>query len=187
MKVGKRLLTFWTAFQEVNLRLHQSPLVTIAAINGAAPAGGCALSLNCDYRIMVDGKSVIGLNETYLGLNAPLWLCKLFASVIGHRKAEKHLCLGSLLSPQEALSIGLVDAVVSAEELMPAVEAEMKKWLSIPEVGRSRTKALLRREYITDFNERRKMDLKMFTDVVNSPAIQKILTKYLKALQSKSK
>lgn len=180
-----RLREFWTAFQELNLRLHASQLVTIAAINGPSPAGGCALALQCDYRIMAEGRSVIGLNETHLGLTAPYWLCKVFASVIGHRQAEKHLCLGSLLLPQDALNVGIVDDVVPGEELMSTAHTEMLRWLSIPELGRSRTKSLVRKAYVDDFHQRRAEDLEMFTNAVNDPLLQKLLTKYLQALKSK--
>jgi len=182
-----RLQEFWNGFQELNLRLHSSPLVTVAAINGPAPAGGCALSLQCDYRIMAEGKSIIGLNETHLGLTAPLWLCKVFAQVVGHRLAELHLSLGTLLPPEEALSIGLIDAVVPADQLMDSADAEMKKWLAIPELGRSRTKGLLRKEYIDEFVSKREEDAQMFTGAVKDPMLQDVLTKYLKALQKRSK
>lgn len=40
---------------------------------GHSPAGGCVLALCCDYRIIVDGKFKIGLNETKLGIVAPPW------------------------------------------------------------------------------------------------------------------
>lgn len=182
-----RLHEFWGAFQELNLRLHSSPLATIAAINGPSPAGGCALALQCDYRIMADGRSMIGLNETLLGLTAPLWLCRAFAQVIGHRQAELHLSLGTLLPPQHALDIGLVDALVPAADLMSSADVEMKKWLAIPELGRTRTKALLRKEYIDDFVSKREEDMQMFTAAVNDPNLQALLTKYLMALQKKSK
>ncbi len=41
---------------------------------GHSPAGGCLLAISCDYRVMVGGKSKIGLNETLLGIVAPFWL-----------------------------------------------------------------------------------------------------------------
>ena len=44
-------------------RLYRSPLLTLAAIRGACPAGGCCMSLCCDLRFMVDGPGHIGLNE----------------------------------------------------------------------------------------------------------------------------
>ena len=47
----------------------------IAAINGAAPAGGCQIAMSCDYRIMAQHpKFNIGLNETKLGIVAPTWV-----------------------------------------------------------------------------------------------------------------
>ena len=62
-----RLRAFWVSFQEMKLRLFSSPLVVISAINGACPAGGCAIAFSSDYRIMADGKYTIGLNDTLMG------------------------------------------------------------------------------------------------------------------------
>jgi len=183
----ERLRLFWSAFQEVNLRLYRTPLITMAAINGHAPAGGCALSLNCDYRVMVDGKYTIGLNETQVGLTAPYWLCQLFVSVVGYRNAEKFLFLGTLLNPQDALKVGMIDDVVSADELMPTALREMKKWLAVPDVGRTKTKELLRIGYVKEFEKLRGGDLEGFVAVVNNPLLQKTLGGYFKALQSKKK
>ena len=44
-------------------RLYRTPLLTLAAIRGACPAGGCCMSLCCDLRFMADGPGHIGLNE----------------------------------------------------------------------------------------------------------------------------
>ena len=56
------------------LSLYTAPLPVIAAINGAAPAGGCLMAMSCDYRIMAQHpKFNIGLNETLLGIVAPTW------------------------------------------------------------------------------------------------------------------
>ncbi|XP_056275714.1 enoyl-CoA delta isomerase 1, mitochondrial-like [Pseudoliparis swirei] len=56
------------------LKLYGSSMVTIAAINGSSPAGGCLMSMTCDYRIMADNpRHSVGLNETQLGIVAPFW------------------------------------------------------------------------------------------------------------------
>ena len=60
--------TFWIAQTTFLTRLYRSRLITIAAINGHSPAGGCGISLCCDVRIMTDSASAgnkarIGLNE----------------------------------------------------------------------------------------------------------------------------
>jgi enoyl-CoA hydratase/carnithine racemase len=54
------------------MRLYVSRLATVAAVNGASPAGGCMLAMSCDGRVMTEG-SRIGLNETLLGIVAPSW------------------------------------------------------------------------------------------------------------------
>ncbi|KAK7940195.1 hypothetical protein WMY93_003521 [Mugilogobius chulae] len=71
-KSPERCGEFWRAVQEMWLKMYSSNMVTIAAINGSSPAGGCLLSLTCDYRIMSDNpRYSIGLNETLLGIVAP--------------------------------------------------------------------------------------------------------------------
>ncbi|TNN31070.1 Enoyl-CoA delta isomerase 1, mitochondrial [Liparis tanakae] len=73
-KSPERCGEFWRAVQEMWLKLYGSSMVTIAAINGSSPAGGCLMSMTCDYRIMADNpRYSIGLNETQLGIVAPFW------------------------------------------------------------------------------------------------------------------
>lgn len=48
--------------------------MVLLSLQGASPAGGCLISLSCDYRVLADNpKCVIGLNETLLGIVAPFW------------------------------------------------------------------------------------------------------------------
>ncbi|CAG02069.1 unnamed protein product [Tetraodon nigroviridis] len=104
---------FWRAVQEIWLKLYGSNMVVIAAINGSSPAGGCLLSLTCDYRIMADNpRYSIGLNETQLGIVAPFWFRDTMMNTVGHRSTEIALQLGQLYSPAEALETGLVDKLV---------------------------------------------------------------------------
>ncbi len=49
-----RYTDFWVTSNVFLARLYRSPLVTVAAIKGACPAGGCCLSLCCDVRIMTE-------------------------------------------------------------------------------------------------------------------------------------
>ncbi|XP_014232184.1 enoyl-CoA delta isomerase 1, mitochondrial-like [Trichogramma pretiosum] len=102
------LLDFWS-----NLYGLTTEFPTVALVNGASPAGGCALSLACDYRVMLRGKHRIGLNETPVGIPPPYWLKDAMATLIGTRKTELALMRGSLWEPEEALRIGLIDEVAS--------------------------------------------------------------------------
>ena len=54
---------FWINFLDLVTTLVSFKKPMIAAISGHSPAGGCVLALCCDYRIMAEGKFIIGLNE----------------------------------------------------------------------------------------------------------------------------
>lgn len=181
----ERLNAFWISFRELHFRLYSSPLVTIAAISGAAIAGGCAMSLCCDYRLMADGRGKIGLNTVHTGLIAPYWVDKLYQKAIGPRQAEKLLSLGHLSAPQEALKRGIVDKVVDSSELMNTASKEMKKWLAIPDVGRQKTKSLLRREFLEEFHALCEEDVGIFTEIVFSDNFQNHILKYVNQLKKK--
>ena len=68
-----RLESFWGSLQDLWINLYSCKLPTAAAIAGHSPAGGCLLTMCCDYRVMVGPKFTIGLNETQLGIVAPFW------------------------------------------------------------------------------------------------------------------
>lgn len=55
---------------------------------GSSPAGGCLLAISTEYRVFVEGKHTIGLNETQLGIAAPKWFMDPFISLVGYRQTE---------------------------------------------------------------------------------------------------
>lgn len=182
----ERMENFWREFQAMKMNLFASPLVLIAAINGACPAGGCAIAFSCDYRIMADGKHTIGLNETQIGLAAPYWLAESMKLLTGHRAAERLLALSVLLRPNEALTEGLVDEVVKPESLLEKSQQEMEKWLQIPDIGRVQTKLQLRKYFLQELHQRRDEDLEAFMKGVTHPKLQKLLGFYIEKLKQKS-
>lgn len=180
-----RLREFWISFQEMKLNLYSSPMVLIAAINGACPAGGCAIALSCDYRIMAEGKHTMGLNETLLGIAAPTWLCESLKLAVGHREAERMLSLGIMCRPEESLKVGMVDQLVDPSELIDTSKNVIEKWLKIADVGRMQTKRQVREKFISEFKERRDEDLKAFLSAIQQSATQKMLGMYLQSLKKK--
>lgn len=110
----KKLADFWQALQDTWLTIYSLPVPIAAAINvqsttlqvllytrvsaifnetffstqGSSPAGGCLIALSSEYRVMVEGKHTIGLNETQLGMVAPKWFKDMYISVVGYRQAE---------------------------------------------------------------------------------------------------
>ena len=96
--------------------LSQTRLVTIAAVHGAAVAGGAGLMSACDFVIAADGTK-IGYPEVRRGLIAGLVMTFLRRQV-GERHMRE-LVLGSeLIDAARAQTIGLVNRVVPADDLM---------------------------------------------------------------------
>jgi len=147
---------FWRISNVFLARLYGSPLVTVAAIKGACPAGGCCLAMCCDYRVVnVDGK--LGLNEVAIGISVPEMWIKLMISIIGQGRADKLVQFARFVTAREALALGLVDEVANTpEELLPKAHKIISSMLKLPDGGRQITKSLLRNALVNEWiNEKR--------------------------------
>ena len=97
--------------------LYDFPKPTIAAVNGAAIAGGTGLATLCDFTLAVpDAK--FGYTEVRIGF-VPAIVSTFLLRQTGEKTARDLLLTGRLFDAQEALRIGLVTEVVPAENLLP--------------------------------------------------------------------
>lgn len=143
----ERYLEFWRVSTEFLAALYRTRLSTAAALPGYTPAGGCVLALCCDLRVAAAGGSM-GLNEPQLGIPVPRRWAELMGRVAGQGAAEQLLLPGRMVPVQEALRLGLVQAVVpSREEVLPKALVLVREQLALPEGGRAATKALLRSDF----------------------------------------
>lgn len=117
-----RMLDFDRRLQFANSILEDMDKPTIAVINGPSMGGGTELSLFCDFRFIAETAS-IGLPEVNLGLLPGAGGIQKLVRVVGRTKALRLMLQGNALTAQEALSIGLVEEVCSAENLL---ESAMK-------------------------------------------------------------
>ena len=92
--------------------------VVIAAINGQALSIGCELSLACDIRYMADDARAIGLPEMTLGMLPGAGGSQRLARTVGAARALELILEARLLTPQEALEVGLVHRVVPHAQLL---------------------------------------------------------------------
>jgi len=92
--------------QRVFDRLARSPAVSIAAIQGAAIAGGCELALACDARI-VGPRARFALPETSLGLIPTAGGCTRLPRLVGAGRAKQMILLGYSVDANTAVSWGL--------------------------------------------------------------------------------
>lgn len=97
-------------------RLYEFPKPTIAAVNGAAIAGGAGLATMCDLTLAVpDAK--FGYTEVRIGF-VPAIVSSILVWQIGHKVARDLLMTGRLFDAAEAQRYGLVNEVVPADRLM---------------------------------------------------------------------
>uniref|UniRef100_A0A8D0G6Q1 Enoyl-CoA delta isomerase 1, mitochondrial n=1 Tax=Sphenodon punctatus TaxID=8508 RepID=A0A8D0G6Q1_SPHPU len=175
---------FWRALQEMWLKLYNSSMVTIAAINGTSPAGGCLMAMSCDFRIMAENpKYSIGLNETQLGIVAPFWFKDTMVNTIGNRATERSLQLGLLYSAPEAYKIGLVDQLVPEENIQSAAATVATQWLTIPDHARQITKSMMRKPTVDRLLTHRESDIQNFVSFITKDSIQKSLRMYIEMLK----
>jgi methylglutaconyl-CoA hydratase len=123
--------------------IYALPKPTVAVVNGPAVAGGAGLVSVCDLAL-ASPAAKIGYPEVRRGLVAAMVMPHLLRHV-AERAARWLLLTGELLEAAEALRVGLVNAVVSAEELLPTAERWAKSLAEGGPQALATTKDLLRR------------------------------------------
>lgn len=106
---------------DVFRKLETFPLPVIAAINGFALGGGCEIAMSCDIRICSDN-AVFGQPEVGLGITPGFGGTQRLARIVNVGMAKQIIYSARNIKADEALRIGLVNAVYPLPELMPAAE-----------------------------------------------------------------
>jgi methylglutaconyl-CoA hydratase len=96
--------------------LYEFPKVTIAAVNGAAIAGGTGLALLCDFTLAV-AEAKFGYTEVRIGF-VPAIVATFLLRQVGEKQARDLLLTGRIFSAEEAGRMGLINEIVSPEALM---------------------------------------------------------------------
>jgi len=101
--------------------LYEFPKVTIAAVNGAAIAGGTGLALLCDFTLAVP-EAKFGYTEVRIGF-VPAIVSTFLLRQIGEKQARDLLLTGRLFGAEEALRMGLVNEVIEPDNLITRARA----------------------------------------------------------------
>ncbi|MFD3522996.1 enoyl-CoA hydratase/isomerase family protein [Streptomyces sp. NPDC058653] len=110
------------ALQESFTAVARIPKPVVAAVTGYALGGGCELALCADYRIAADNAK-LGQPEILLGLIPGAGGTQRLARLIGPSKAKDLIFTGRQVKAPEALTLGLVDRVVPADEVYEQAHA----------------------------------------------------------------
>ena len=106
---------------DVFLKIENFPVPVICAINGFALGGGCEIAMSCDIRICSDN-AVFGQPEVGLGITPGFGGTQRLARLVGPGMAKQMIYTARNIKADEAYRIGLVNAIYTQEELLPAAE-----------------------------------------------------------------
>jgi methylglutaconyl-CoA hydratase len=96
--------------------LYEFPKPTIAAVNGAAIAGGTGLALLCDFTLAVP-EAKFGYTEVRIGF-VPAIVATFLLRQVGEKIARDLLLTGRIFDAAEALRIGVINEIISPEKLL---------------------------------------------------------------------
>ncbi len=111
--------------QAILLKIENLSKPVIAAINGYALGGGCELAMACDIRIASE-TAKLGQPEVNLGIIPGYGGTQRLTRLVGLGKAKELIFTGEMIHAQEAHRIGLVDKVVSPDQLMETAKKMAK-------------------------------------------------------------
>src|SRR5207237_22074 len=140
-------LTDSARMARVYRRLYDCPKPTIAAVNGAAIAGGTGLATMCDFTLAVPNAK-FGYTEVRIGF-VPAIVSSYLVFQVGHKIARDLLLTARLFDAAEAHRYGLVNEVVSAEKLMPRAQELARQLMENSPASVRATKKLMN-SFITE-------------------------------------
>jgi methylglutaconyl-CoA hydratase len=123
--------------------LYSLPKPTIAAVNGAAIAGGMGIATLCDFTLSVP-EAKFGYTEVRIGF-VPAIVSAYLRTQIGDKRSRDLLLTGRLLRAVEAVELGLVTRIVPEPELMHEARSLAQKLLRNSPSAMEATKRLLTR------------------------------------------
>lgn len=173
-------------FEEAYYAVMECPVPVIAAVNGAAYAGGLELALAADFAY-ASSEARFALTEVTIGIMPGAGGTQNLPRAVGERRAKEIILTGQPFTAQQAMEWGMINAVTAPADLMPAVMAVAERIRANAPISVRQAKKAIhvglqmdlscglvfevqayermiatedRREGINAFNEKRKPDFK---------------------------
>ncbi len=127
------------------------PKPAVAAINGHAIAGGAIMAFACDYRLMSGGR--IGVPEALVGVPFPPLALEVVRFAVPREHLQPMIYLARTIEAAEAKSMGIVDEVVPAEDLLRRANEVVRQIAAITPAAFRLTKRQLREPFLRDAAE----------------------------------
>jgi enoyl-CoA hydratase len=160
--------------------LFAFPRPVVAAANGHAIAGGCVLVLAADVRLMAAGAGRIGLPELLVGVPFPAAALEVVRFAVPRDKVQSLLYTGRTLPPLEALTAGLIDEVVPAENLLARAQEVARQLVLIPPQVYHLTKQSLRAEALKRIDRAREQQERAVLEMWSAAETHAHVREYLR-------
>jgi enoyl-CoA hydratase len=144
--------------------LARIPKPVIAAVTGYALGGGCELALTADFRVSADNAKW-GQPEILLGIIPGMGGTQRLPRLIGPAKAKDLIFTGRFVDAQEALEMGLVDAVVPAEQVYDTALKMAQKFAQGPALALAAAKAAIDGGLDGDLNTGLRLESHLFASI----------------------
>lgn len=122
-------------------RLYFFPKPVIAAVNGAAVAGGCAIATFADFTLAVP-EAKFGYTEVRIGF-MPAIISTFVVRQVGEKRARDLLLTGRIFEAEEAYRLGLVNEIVPSDRLMQRAHELAASLIELSPTSLAFTKRLL--------------------------------------------
>jgi enoyl-CoA hydratase/carnithine racemase len=130
------------ALEQACRDIEAIPKVVVAAVNGFALGGGCEVALACDVRVAAEDAQ-LGLPEILLGIIPGAGGTQRLPWLIGLARARDLILSGRRVGAEEALAIGLVDAVAPPGGAFPAAREMASSYAAGPTLAYAAAKRAL--------------------------------------------
>lgn len=180
------MAVLWRELYALIRAIACSPIPIAAAMTGHAPAGGTVLALFCDWRVMAAEDYKLGLNEVQVGIPLPPVLLGALRRVVGSRQGERLAVSGMLISPQEALRLGLVDELAALPDVIPRALEWCQGMLALPQEAMLATRREARADLVNLFAVDLQPEIQRAIEAWWSPSTQNTLKAVVQRMGKKA-
>src|ERR1700683_2884074 len=163
--------------------LYEFPKVTIAAVNGAAIAGGTGLALLCDFTLAVP-EAKFGYPEARIGF-VPAIVSAFLLRQVGEKIARDLLLTGRIFDAAEALKMGLINEIVPPEKLLDRARELASRLAEHSPLSLLNTKRLLTNQARAELDSQIEAAVRENAGVRESADFREGITSFLEKRQPK--
>ena len=173
------LQEFMPALDDAFLKLFTFSKPLVAACNGHAIAGGGVMLACCDARFVANGSGRIGVPELLVGVPFPLLALEIIRSSVPAHQFQEIIYGGATYAVNDALSKGLCDHVVEADQLMESAMKRAEQLSSYPAAAFAFNKKLIRRPTLEVMSQHGEVDGRTVLELWQSDEVQAAVRAYV--------